>query len=63
MVDKPKPIQTALRLDPSFNETLKAMADKEERSLHAQVVYILRAWFNADILRKRLSELESQSSN
>ena len=55
--------QVALRLEPEFHERLTKLSDREERSLHAQVVYILRAWFNADMLRKRLGELESQPLN
>ena len=55
--------QVALRLDRDFHDRISLYAEKEERSLHAQVVYILRAWFNADLLRKRIDDLDSRNTN
>jgi len=53
--------QVALRIEPSFHDKLFGLAKTEKRSLHAQIVYILDAWFDADMLRKRLGELERSS--
>lgn len=36
-----KPIQVALRLPPEMHSRLKAMADEDRRSLHAEVLVIL----------------------
>lgn len=35
-------IQFLLRLPPDLHAKLKAMAEREERSLNAQIVYLLR---------------------
>lgn len=35
-------IRFLLRLPPDVHEELKAWADREERSLHAQILYVLR---------------------
>lgn len=35
-------IRFVLRLPPDLHEELKAWADREERSLHAQILYVLR---------------------
>lgn len=36
-----------LRLPPELHEKLKALAEREERSLHAQIIYILRRAIDA----------------
>lgn len=35
-------IRFVLRLSPELHERLKALAEREERSLHAQIIYMLR---------------------
>lgn len=35
-------VRFVLRLPPDLHEELKNWAEREERSLHAQIVYILR---------------------
>lgn len=35
-------IKFLLRLPPDLHEELKAWAEREERSLHAQILYVLR---------------------
>lgn len=51
--------QIALRIEPDFYERLSKLAKYEGRSLHAQVIYILRAFFDRELLRKRLVDLEN----
>lgn len=45
-----KIVRFALRLSPELHEQLKAWAEQEERSLHAQIIYVLRKalreWFH-----------------
>lgn len=36
-----KPIQVALRVPPAMHAKLKAMADEDRRSLHAEILIIL----------------------
>lgn len=50
--------QVALRLEVSFHDKIQKLAKNESRSLHAQIVFILRAWFDKGMLRSRLDELE-----
>lgn len=35
-------LRFVLRLPPELHEELKAWAEDEERSLHAQIIYVLR---------------------
>lgn len=35
-------LRFVLRLPPDLHEELKAWAEEEERSLHAQIIYVLR---------------------
>jgi hypothetical protein len=35
-------IRFVLRLSPEMHAKLKALAEREERSLHAQIIYMLR---------------------
>lgn len=50
--------QVALRIETSFYERISKLAKYEGRSLHAQIVYMLRAFFDTELLRKRLDDLE-----
>lgn len=51
-------IQVALRLEKKQHNQVKEHAITEQRSLHSQIVYILQAWFDPVLLRRRLEELE-----
>lgn len=35
-------VRFLLRLSPELHEKLKAMADREDRSLHAQIIHLLK---------------------
>lgn len=35
-------VNVTLRLDPEFHKALAELAEREERSLHGQIVYMLR---------------------
>lgn len=37
-------IQFLLRLPPDLHAQLKAVAEREQRSLNAQIIYALRQW-------------------
>jgi hypothetical protein len=57
-----KPKQIALRLEPAFHNQIAALAKKEHRSLHSQVILMLQTYFDAHLLRRRLDELEQRTS-
>lgn len=38
----PAVVNVTLRLDPELHKALQELAEREERSLHGQIVYMLR---------------------
>jgi len=60
-MDKIEPIKFMTRISPSLHERVVRLSKENKRSLNNQVVVILDAWFDADMLRKRLGELERSS--
>lgn len=54
--------QVALRLEPDFHERVQLLAKDQHRSLHAQVVFILESYFDVQLLRRRVEELERERS-
>lgn len=49
--------QFALRIEEDFYDQLVALADKEQRSLHGQITFMLKTYFDADLLARRINEL------
>lgn len=52
--------QVALRLEPDFYDQVVALANRDERSIHNQVVFMLKTYLDRDLLLKRLDELDRQ---
>lgn len=50
--------QVALRIEEGFHNQIAKLAKEQHRSIHAQVVFMLQAYFDPQMLRNRLAELE-----
>ncbi len=47
-MEREKPIQVALRLPPVLHARLRDLAERERRSLHAQILYMLERFIAED---------------